>query len=110
MDIAVPENTPVAAVTDGVVTETGASAVNGNYLKIETDAGYTVVYAHLNKISVKEDQRVEQGEIVAYSGNTGRSSGPHLHYGVYKDGVLQDPASFIRLEYTNEAIAEVRTR
>ncbi|MCL2699063.1 MAG: M23 family metallopeptidase [Defluviitaleaceae bacterium] len=97
IDIAVPVGTPVLAVSCGVVLHTGSSALNGKYIRLETDLGYSIVYAHLDKIYAERAQRVEQGEVVGRSGNTGRSSGPHLHYGVYRDGDPLDPAAYLNI-------------
>ena len=109
IDIAAPLDTSVLAVTNGVIQETGSSALNGRYIILLTDEGYTVIYAHLNKINVDESQRVERGEVVGLSGNTGRSSGPHLHYGVYRDNALLDPLDFLRVVYESEIQAYVVT-
>ena len=99
IDIAAAIDTPVLAVSNGVIHETGSSALNGRYIMLLTDEGYTVIYAHLNKTNVNEAQRVETGEVIGFSGNTGRSSGPHLHFGVYKDGEMLDPAVFLRIRH-----------
>lgn len=107
IDIAAPIDTVVLATTNGLVHETGSSALNGRYINIETDEGYMIIYAHLNKINVKKMQYVERGEVIGLSGNTGRSSGPHLHYGVYKDDEPLDPAGFLRVKYEPEIPAYV---
>jgi len=107
MDIAAPIDTPVLAVSNGTIREIGSSALNGRYIWLDTDDGHTVIYAHLNKIQVTKSQRVERGEVVGLSGNTGRSSGPHLHYGVYKDDEALDPAGFVQIRYASEIPAYV---
>jgi murein DD-endopeptidase MepM/ murein hydrolase activator NlpD len=102
IDIAAPIGTPVLAVSNGIISETGSSVLNGRYIWLETDEGYKIIYAHLDKIHVNMSQRVERGEVLALSGNTGRSSGPHLHYGVYKDDEPLDPASFLKIRHEPE--------
>ena len=107
IDIAAPVDTPVLAVSNGIITETGSSVLNGKYIWLEIDEGYSVIYAHLNKINVKKAQRVERGQVIGLSGNTGRSSGPHLHYGVYKNGDPVDPVAYLRIRHEPEIPAYV---
>lgn len=101
MDIAVPEGTEVLAAKSGTVTEVRTSATYGKLLRYETTDGYTVFYAHLSEILVKKGEKIKQGQVVARSGNTGLSTGPHLHYGIYRDGTLLNP-----MEYLQEGAAE----
>ena len=98
LDIAVAEGTDVVAVRGGIVTEVRTSATYGRLLKYETEDGYTVMYAHLSKVLVKKGDEVQQGQVIAHSGNTGLSTGPHLHYSIQKDGEWQDPLSFLSSE------------
>ena len=95
VDIAVAEGTEVRAVKSGVVTEVRTSDTYGNLMKYETEDGYEVMYAHLSKVMVKEGEKIKQGQVVAKSGNTGLSTGPHLHYGIYQKGELVDPLPFL---------------
>ena len=95
VDIAVAEGTEVRAVKSGIVTEVRTSDTYGKLIKYETEDGYEVMYAHLSKVLVKEGEKIRQGQIVAKSGNTGLSTGPHLHYGIYRKGELIDPLSFL---------------
>ena len=95
LDIAVAEGTDIIAVKSGTVTEVRTSATYGKLLKYETEDGYTVMYAHLSEILVKEDEKIKQGQVVARSGNTGLSTGPHLHYSLWKDDELLDPMEFL---------------
>ena len=71
------------------------SATYGRVLEYETLDGYEIMYAHLSEILVEEGEEIRQGQIIARSGNTGLSTGPHLHYSVWKDGVLLDPMPFL---------------
>ena len=95
VDIAVAEGTEVRAVKSGMVTEVRTSDTYGKLMKYETEDGYEVMYAHLSKVMVKEGEKIKQGQIVAKSGNTGLSTGPHLHYGIYQKGELVDPLPFL---------------
>ena len=81
LDIAVPEGTPVKASADGWVREAMHNDALGNYVKIMHGWGHTV-YAHLSKLHVRHGQRVKAGDVIGLSGNTGNSTGPHLHLGV----------------------------
>ncbi len=110
IDIGVKTGTNVAAVYDGVVLEVGKSNTYGNFLKYKTTNGYTVMYAHLKKSKVKKDDEIDQGEVVALSGNSGLSTGAHLHYSIWKDEELIDPMSFLTLTYTNEVALEYLAR
>ena len=102
LDIAVSEGTAVVAVKSGMVTEVRTSATYGKLLRYETTDGYTILYAHLSEILVKKGESIKQGQVVAKSGNTGLSTGPHLHYGIYRDGTLLNP-----MEYLPKGTAEV---
>ncbi|MGO2089853.1 MAG: murein DD-endopeptidase MepM [Oceanisphaera sp.] len=79
-DFAVPTGTPVVAPSDGVVVKAVHHAYAGNYLVIRHGRQYTTRFLHLSKFLVKQGDRVSRGQRIALSGNTGRSTGPHLHY------------------------------
>ena len=98
LDIAVAEGTAVIAVKSGKVTEVRTSATYGKLLEYETTDGYTVMYAHLSKVLVREGEQVKQGQKVAESGNTGLSTGPHLHYSLWKGEKLLDPMDYLSAE------------
>ncbi|MDE6250805.1 MAG: peptidoglycan DD-metalloendopeptidase family protein [Alphaproteobacteria bacterium] len=91
MDLPVSVNTPVYAAADGVVVirrNQGAKKGYGNYLVIQHDKNYYTVYGHLNTWLVSQGQRVRAGQEIAKSGNTGHSTGPHLHFEVLKNAPL----------------------
>ncbi len=96
IDMAGPVGTPIHATGDGVVTHAGRQGAYGNLIKIQHELGVETRYGHLNRISVKVGQRVSQGERIGDMGNTGRSTGPHLHYEVRMKGRAVDPMSFIK--------------
>lgn len=110
LDIAVEENTAAIAVKNGVVTEVRYSESLGNVLKYQTEDGYTILYAHLNDVLVKQGEQIKQGQTVAYTGNTGFSTGPHIHYSIWKGDMLINPMQFVNLNYTEEVKAEYLAR
>lgn len=87
IDYAAPHGTPVLSVGDGTVTEAGYSRGEGNMVKIEHNATYETAYMHLSDFArgIHAGSRVQQGQVIAYVGNTGLSTGPHLHYSLYKN-------------------------
>ncbi len=85
----------VVAALAGVVAETGYSKSGGNYIYIDHGNGLVTRYLHAYKVYVKAGQRVERGEVIMEAGSTGYSSGPHLHFGVWVNGVSIDPLLYI---------------
>lgn len=79
VDIAVPIGTHVYSAVDGTVILAGYSESAGNWVKVQTETGWTVVMMHMDSLTVSEGQTVKKGDHLGYSGNTGRSTGPHLH-------------------------------
>jgi murein DD-endopeptidase MepM/ murein hydrolase activator NlpD len=95
VDIAVPEQTPVRATASGLVSRIGWNNVYGNYIEIMHSDGYSTLYGHNSRLIVRGGQWVRRGEIIAFSGNTGRSTAPHLHYEVRHKGVAVDPQPYL---------------
>jgi murein DD-endopeptidase MepM/ murein hydrolase activator NlpD len=93
MDFAAPVGTPVYAGGDGIVQRANYFGTFGNYLAIKHNGTYTTAYGHLQRFApgVRPGARVKQGQIVAYIGTTGRSTGPHLHYEIMKYGTQINP-------------------
>ena len=85
----------VMATADGTVIHAGTRGAYGETIEIEHIKGLTTRYAHLSRIDVKVGQKVTRGETIGAVGNTGRSTGPHLHYEIRLNGVPQDPARFL---------------
>lgn len=96
IDLAAPIGTSVKATLDGRIAETGFNRIFGNYIIITHDRGYQSLYGHLSAIYVKRGQYVTQGAIVGAVGNTGYSTGPHLHLSIYKNGSLINPFSVLK--------------
>ncbi|MGO9377971.1 MAG: M23 family metallopeptidase [Dissulfurispiraceae bacterium] len=97
IDISVPTGTPVKSTAEGIVSFAGLSAGSGNLVVIEHGLGYTTAYAHNSSITVKVGQRVKRGDIISYSGSTGNSTGPHLHYEVWKQGKAVNPQPYLEV-------------
>lgn len=95
-DFAGPVGTPIYATADGVVTHAGWSSGYGRLIKIQHDFGIETRYAHLNAIRVSVGERVSRGERIGDMGNSGRSTGPHLHYEVRVGGDPVNPMTYIR--------------
>lgn len=92
-DFATPMNTPVYATGDGIVVKVGMHPLAGHYLVIKNGRTYSTRFLHLNKVLVDVGQVVSRGQKVAFSGNSGRSTGPHLHYELRKNGQPIDAMS-----------------
>lgn len=95
IDFAVPSGTSVIAPANGKVTNVWFDSSCGNGLKIQHDIGYETVYCHLSKTNVAVGDFVQQGNIIAISGKSGRVTGPHLHYAIKKDGLFINPSKLI---------------
>ena len=99
IDIAAPYGSPVRAAADGEVT--GQDMGTGYGRTVELNHGHNVmtVYAHLSSVAVMPGQHVSRGQIIGYVGESGRSTGPHLHYEVRVDGVPVNPYKYLRITY-----------
>ena len=95
-DLACPTGTPILAAMSGKVTTTGINRVYGNYVIIDHGNGYQTLYAHMSKILANKGQWVSQGTRIGLVGSTGYSTGPHLHFTVYKNGKLVDPKTVLK--------------
>ena len=96
IDLAAPIGTSVKATLDGKIAETGFNRIFGNYVIITHERGYQSLYGHLSAVYVKRGQYVTQGTVVGAVGNTGYSTGPHLHLSIYKNGNLINPFSVLK--------------
>jgi hypothetical protein len=88
--------TPLLSIADGVVSFAGRMSGYGNVVKIKYSGGYEALYAHQSRIHAKNGQRVKKGDIIGYLGNTGMSTGPHLHFGLMRYGKWIDPMTILR--------------
>lgn len=96
MDIVVSLGTRVKATSAGTVADTGYNSVFGNYIILKHASGYQSLYGHLSSIAVKEGASVAQGAVIGLSGNTGQSTGPHLHFSIFKNGQALDPSKYVK--------------
>lgn len=95
LDFSAPVGTEVRATADGVVRSAGRHGAYGLLVEIDHGQGLTTRYAHLSKVLVRAGAKIERGVPIGEVGNSGRSTGPHLHYEVRLHGVPRDPRSFI---------------
>lgn len=95
IDFAGPEGTHVFAVAPGIVTFAGAKTGYGNLVEVSHGDGVTTRYAHASRVAVKAGDLVAKDQLIAYMGSTGRSTGPHLHYEVLRNGKQVNPATYI---------------
>jgi len=95
LDVAAPHGTPIVATADGVVSFSGPLSAFGNVVFINHGHGFTTFYAHNSSNRVKEGQMVKRGEVIAYIGTSGRTTGPHVHYEVQVNGVTVNPLKYI---------------
>jgi len=97
IDFVAPIGTPVQATSDGeVIKVVKINTGYGNHIIIQHDKEHKTVYAQLHEIKVVEGQQVKIGEVIGTVGNSGASTGPHLHYEVLVNGANQDPEDFIQ--------------
>jgi murein DD-endopeptidase MepM/ murein hydrolase activator NlpD len=96
IDFAADIGTPVVAAAGGVVVLAEKHPQYGNLVEIDHGNDFTTRYAHMSKMTVKEGQVIRRGKEIGLSGNTGRSTGPHLHFEVRFKGVAQNPARFLQ--------------
>lgn len=96
IDFVVDRGTPVHATGPGQVKDAGYGGPSGKRVIIDHGYGYRSGYAHLSKVLVKPGEQVQRGQVIGLSGNTGRSSGPHLHYTLSYRGETVDPEHYVR--------------
>lgn len=95
LDVAAPHGSPILATANGVVSFSGPLAAFGNVVFINHGHGFTTFYAHNSSNRVKEGQQVRRGEVIAYVGTSGRTTGPHVHYEVQVNGTTVNPLKYI---------------
>ncbi|MEA1916313.1 MAG: peptidoglycan DD-metalloendopeptidase family protein [Campylobacterota bacterium] len=99
VDYAAPRGTPIRAAGSGKVVHAGYSRGYGNYIKVAHSDGYLTLYAHQKafKRGIKRGKRVKKGQVIGYVGSTGISTGPHLHFGLYKNGRAINPLRVVKV-------------
>ena len=99
-DLVAPTGTPVYAASDGVVIGAAPNGGYGNWIRIDHPGKLSTVYGHLSSFApgIQEGARVSQGELIGFVGNTGRSTGAHLHFEILSNGKAVDPLSYPELK------------
>ncbi len=111
LDFSAPIGTPIYATGDGTVEKVKRSRRGyGNHVIINHGFGYKTLYAHMSKIIVKPGQKVKRGQIIGYVGNTGKSTAPHLHYEVWKNGKKVNPINYFFNDLTIDQYEEIVQR
>ena len=96
VDLGAKRGTPILAVAEGKVVYAGWMGGYGRVVKIEHKDNYLTLYAHQSRLNVKVGEKVQKGKIIGYTGNSGRSTGPHLHFGLYKNDQPIDPMRLVK--------------
>ena len=111
IDLAMPEGTPLRSIADAVVervVDYGSYNI-GKGVILRLPDGKEVIYGHMSKVTVYPGQHVSGGQLIGYSGNTGHSTGPHLHFGMKEDGHFIDPTPYIQyLEHPLKSVQPAR--
>jgi murein DD-endopeptidase MepM/ murein hydrolase activator NlpD len=107
MDLATPVGSLVTAAGDGVVTYAGWRFGYGFLVEVKHSQGFSTRYGHLSKPLVREGQKVNAGDLIALSGNTGRSTGAHLHFEVRRDNVALNPVPFVK-DTRDQVVAQAK--
>ena len=95
IDFVTPTGTPIVATGDGTVIKAGQDPAYGNFIEIAHGDGFVSKYAHNSKLFVKPGQSITRGQLIAHSGSTGRSTGPHLHYEIHQNKSFLNPAKIL---------------
>ncbi|MBQ2614125.1 MAG: M23 family metallopeptidase [Clostridia bacterium] len=98
IDIGGEDGSNILAADGGTISFAGWVEGYGNYLSIDHGNGFETAYAHCSELLVAQGEVVSQGQVIAYMGNTGNSTGPHLHFEVKREGVFQDPLDYVLYE------------
>jgi murein DD-endopeptidase MepM/ murein hydrolase activator NlpD len=93
VDFAASWGSPIYAVNDGMVNYAGWHGGHGNYVRLDHGGGISTGYGHMSRIAVSPGMVVRRGQVIGYVGSTGLSTGPHLHYELYRGGFNVDPMS-----------------
>ena len=98
IDIARPTGTPIRAAASGSVVIASYKGSYGNMIELDNGNEIVTVYGHLSRIAVSVGQRVKAGQVIGYVGSTGRSTGPHLHFEIRKNGIALNPAYYVNFK------------
>jgi murein DD-endopeptidase MepM/ murein hydrolase activator NlpD len=109
-DFGAKKGTPLLAVNVGKVSFAGRMGGYGKVVKIKHPGGYESLYAHQSRTRVKRGQKVKKGQIIGYVGSTGRSTGPHLHFGMKKNGRWINPMKVLRKKSIKTSVMKKFTK
>ncbi len=98
LDIAVPAGTPVRAAGGGAVEAAGTDPAYGLFVLLRHSSGYETMYGHASRLLVREGDSVQAGQVIALSGSSGRSTAPHLHFEIRREGKSLDPLTVVKQE------------
>jgi murein DD-endopeptidase MepM/ murein hydrolase activator NlpD len=113
IDFRASYGSPIYAVSDGTVQFAGRHGGHGNFVKLSHGGGLGTGYAHMSRIAVSAGEHVRRGEVIGYVGSTGLSTGPHLHYEMYRNGATVNPSSVqfvMRAQLSGQELASFRAR
>ena len=111
LDFTADIGTEIYATGDGVIEAVDSKLSGyGHHVIIQHGYGYETLYAHMSKVTVRTGEKVKRGQVIGYVGNTGTSTGPHLHYEVIKNGVKVDPAFYFYSDITPEQYEDLLQR
>ena len=111
LDFTAPQGTPIYATANGVIKTAGNTGNGyGNYVVINHGYGYETLYGHMVKIKARRGQKVDRGDLIGYVGSTGKSTGPHCHYEVHKNGRKPDPVYFFYNDLSPQQFDELLKR
>jgi murein DD-endopeptidase MepM/ murein hydrolase activator NlpD len=96
LDIAVQQSTYIRAAGAGTVVEAGEDSIYGHFIRIDHGGGFETLYAHASQLLVAKGKQVARQEMIALSGNSGKSTAPHLHFEIRQNGVPVDPRRYVR--------------
>jgi len=99
IDIVGNLNDPIVATADGKIKAAGWGSLSGWYVVISHKNGFETHYGHMNKITAKVGQKVKRGDVIGYMGETGKTTGVHLHYAIVHNHISVDPMNFLALNY-----------
>ena len=108
MDFTAPKGTKIYATGDGVIKKVKYSRWGyGTHVIISHGYGYTTLYGHMSRANVKSGQKVTRGQLIGLVGSTGKSTGPHLHYEVHKNGTAVNPVGYFYNDLTGDQYEEI---
>jgi murein DD-endopeptidase MepM/ murein hydrolase activator NlpD len=108
VDFSAPRGTPIYATGDGVISAVKTSFGGyGKHIIIDHGFGFETLYGHMDRFEARQGQKIKRGELIGYVGNTGKSTAPHLHYEVFKDGRNVNPVHYFYQDLNDDEYEEI---